>query len=95
MMAVLLFAGMAGNLFDMFIYKEVPAKPETIPEALEEIEIKDEEVEIKDEEVEIKDEEVETAPTAPLENPLPVPIKKERGQVDYDYYVADNADYDI
>ncbi|MBR1650881.1 MAG: glycosyltransferase family 39 protein [Lachnospiraceae bacterium] len=90
MMAVLLFAGMAGNLFDMFIYKEAPEETETIPEVLEEIEIKDEETE-KTEETE----ETEKAATDPLENPLPVPKKKERGQVDYDYDVADNADYDI
>jgi len=32
---------------------------------------------------------------APLDNPLPVPEHKAKKIVDYDYYVAENADYDI
>ena len=38
----------------------------------------------------------EFKPGAPLENPLPVPKKHESGnQPEYDYYVSENADYDI
>jgi hypothetical protein len=33
--------------------------------------------------------------TVPLENPLPIPERKERKALDYDYEVPDDADYDI
>ena len=119
MAAILLFAGMAGNLFDMLSYKEpVPETEATleVKDTLTEVDLDKEpesEAEEAKEAVGIKEEtEVKTASEnktkteekieedlregqAPLENPLPVPKKKERGQVDYDYYVADNADYDI
>lgn len=119
MAAILLFAGMAGNLFDMLSYKEpVPETEATleVKDTLTEVDLDKEpesEAEKAKEAVGIKEEtEVKSSSenktkteekieedlregSAPLENPLPVPKKKERGQVDYDYYVADNADYDI
>ncbi len=83
----------------------------SVTEEVKTKEAKTEEVkteEVKTEEVKIEDiKEVSTAedktvpepefkPGTPLENPLPMPKKHETGsRAEYDYYVSENADYDI
>ena len=84
---------------------EIKADEETADEVKTEItesqevkpeEVKPQEVKPVEEPAEKTAEEPDFKPGAPLENPLPGPKKHEAGnQPEYDYYVSENADYDI
>ncbi len=74
---------------------EIKADEETADEVKTEI-TESQEVKPVEEPAEKTAEEPEFKPGAPLENPLPGPKKHEAGnQPEYDYYVSENADYDI
>lgn len=74
---------------------EIKADEETADEVKTEI-TESQEVKPVEEPAEKTAEEPEFKPGAPLENPLPGPKKHEPGnQPEYDYYVSENADYDI
>lgn len=77
-------------------------KPEEVKtEEVKTVEVKIEDVKTEDiKEVSTAEDktvpEPEFKPGTPLENPLPMPKKHETGsRAEYDYYVSENADYDI
>lgn len=78
---------------------EEPKEEESKEEEPKEEEPKEEEPkaeEPKAEEPKAEEPKAEIKPGQPLDNPLPGPKKhKEGGQIEYDYYVSENADYDI
>ncbi len=83
------------NLFmrNRFKVQEAPEEKEKPGRTL--IAVKVTEAEAGPEEITAQKAYVPAESGTPLDNPLPVPEHKSRKTVDYDYYVSDNADYDV